>query len=182
MSEVKTAIDESDARPPDHASCERIRAGGADDADDRRARRRAATLTILKTARAPVQTHIALRRVYYSAFSPIPHAPRWLEPQDDGRTREHRLYQADWLIRHYRFSASELTTEAAPNLPSHISPKLAWALRHPEAFPIDVNTAPREQLLRVPGVGLSHRRSPAAHETASPHLHVRPLEAARPHD
>jgi putative DNA modification/repair radical SAM protein len=151
MSEVKTAIDESDhdRRTMRHANTFApagqttqmiVGATPSSDAD------------ILKTAAHLYDAH-ALRRVYYTAFSPFPHAPRWLEPQDDGRTREHRLYQADWLIRHYQFSASELTTEAAPNLPSHISPKLAWALRHPEAFPIDVNTAPREQLLRVPGVG-----------------------------
>jgi predicted DNA-binding helix-hairpin-helix protein len=95
-----------------------------------------------------------LRRVYYTAFSPFPHAPGWLEAHaGDGRTREHRLYQADWLIRHYQFDAAELTTASEPNLPAHMSPKLAWALRHPEVFPVDVNTAPREQLLRVPGIG-----------------------------
>jgi predicted DNA-binding helix-hairpin-helix protein len=63
------------------------------------------------------------------------------------------LYQADWLIRHYQFAAGELTTEAEPNLPAHMSPKLAWALRHPELFPVDINAAPRERLLRVPGIG-----------------------------
>jgi predicted DNA-binding helix-hairpin-helix protein len=68
--------------------------------------------------------------------------------------REHRLYEADWLMRHYGFSASELTSEADPQLDLHISPKLAWALRHPEMFPVDVNTSPRELLLRVPGIGV----------------------------
>jgi predicted DNA-binding helix-hairpin-helix protein len=67
--------------------------------------------------------------------------------------REHRLYQADWLIRHYGFAASELTTSVEPNLRAGVSPKLAWALRHPEAFPVDVNTASREWLLRIPGIG-----------------------------
>ena len=94
-----------------------------------------------------------LRRVYYTAFSPFPHAPEWLGPSTDGRMREHRLYQADWLIRHYQFDAAELTTASEPNLPSHVSPKLAWAMRQPEAFPVDVNTAPRERLLRIPGIG-----------------------------
>ena len=67
--------------------------------------------------------------------------------------REHRLYQADWLMRFYGFDARELTTASQPNLPLDINPKLAWALRHRERFPIDVNTASREQLLRVPGLG-----------------------------
>ena len=56
-------------------------------------------------------------------------------------------------MRHYGFTAGELTTDAQPNLQLHISPKLAWALRHPERFPVDVNVAPREELLRIPGIG-----------------------------
>jgi len=94
-----------------------------------------------------------IRRVYFTAFSPFPHAPRSLVDVPDGRLREHRLYEADWLIRHYAFDAAELTTATEPDLPLHISPKLAWALRHPEVFPVDVNVAPRELLLRIPGVG-----------------------------
>ena len=107
---------------------------------------------ILATASHLYDAH-ALRRVYDTAFSPFPHAPEWLGHIADGRMREHRLYQADWLIRHYQFTASELTTEVEPNLPANVSPKLAWALRHPEAFPVHVNVAPREQLLRIPGIG-----------------------------
>jgi putative DNA modification/repair radical SAM protein len=107
---------------------------------------------ILATASHLYEAH-ALRRVYYTAFSPFPQAPEWLGPIADGRMREHRLYQADWLIRHYQFDAAELTTEFEPNLPANVTPKLAWALRHPEAFPVDVNAAPRERLLRIPGVG-----------------------------
>ena len=107
---------------------------------------------ILATAARLYDAH-RLRRVYYTAFSPFPHAPGWLQEVTDGRLREHRLYQADWLLRHYGFSAAELTTEADPNLPTKLSPKLAWALRNPDAFPIDVNVAPRERLLRVPGIG-----------------------------
>jgi putative DNA modification/repair radical SAM protein len=107
---------------------------------------------ILTTASHLYEAH-ALRRVYYTAFSPFPHAPEWIGQQADGRVREHRLYQADWLIRHYQFGAAELTTESEPNLAANISPKLAWALRNPAIFPIDVNTAPREILLRIPGVG-----------------------------
>jgi predicted DNA-binding helix-hairpin-helix protein len=65
--------------------------------------------------------------------------------------REHRLYQADWLIRHYGFRPEELTER---NLDLHRDPKLSWALRHRELFPVDLNRAAREQLLRVPGLGV----------------------------
>jgi putative DNA modification/repair radical SAM protein len=108
--------------------------------------------TLLRTASELYDRH-RLRRVYYSAFSPFHQAPQWLPPAAPPRVREHRLYQADWLIRHYGFTHDELTTPTLPDLPLHISPKLAWALRHPETFPVDVNTAPRELLLRVPGIG-----------------------------
>jgi putative DNA modification/repair radical SAM protein len=107
---------------------------------------------LLQTASELYERH-RLRRVYYSAFSPFPSAPRALPNAAPPRMREHRLYQADWLMRYYGFAAGELTTGDAANLPLHVSPKLAWALRHPEAFPVDLNTAPRETLLRVPGIG-----------------------------
>ena len=107
---------------------------------------------LLQTASELYERH-GLRRVYFSAFSPFPHAPAGVPPAAPPRLREHRLYEADWLIRHYGFRASELTTDTAPDLPLHMSPKLAWALRHPEVFPVDLNTAPREMLLRVPGIG-----------------------------
>ncbi|HKS04054.1 MAG TPA: hypothetical protein VJR49_01745, partial [Chthoniobacterales bacterium] len=68
--------------------------------------------------------------------------------------REHRLYQADWLMRFYGFDVSELTTVDRRNLSLEIDPKLAWALRHGEQFPVDLNRAPRETLLRVPGLGV----------------------------
>jgi predicted DNA-binding helix-hairpin-helix protein len=64
------------------------------------------------------------------------------------------LYQADWLLRYYGFDHRELTTPQAPNLDLNHDPKLAWAMRHREQFPVDVNTAPREMLLRVPGLGV----------------------------
>jgi predicted DNA-binding helix-hairpin-helix protein len=67
--------------------------------------------------------------------------------------REHRLYQADWLMRYYGYNAAELTTDREPNLSLEKDPKLTWAEAHPEFFPVDVNAAPREALLRVPGVG-----------------------------
>jgi putative DNA modification/repair radical SAM protein len=94
-----------------------------------------------------------LRRVYYSAFSPFPKADARLPIAAPPLVREHRLYEADWLIRYYGFSAGELTTTEQPNLDAKIDPKLGWALRHREYFPVDVNSAPREQLLRVPGLG-----------------------------
>lgn len=96
----------------------------------------------------------ALRRVYYSAFSPIPHGDSRLPLKAAPLVREHRLYQADWLLRFYGFDAGELTTAAQPNLSLDQDPKLAWALRNRGFFPVDVNAAPKEALLRVPGLGL----------------------------
>ena len=95
-----------------------------------------------------------LRRVYYSAFSPIPDSSAILPPKKAPLVREHRLYQADWLMRFYEFKADELTTDEAGNLDLSMDPKLAWALQHLEQFPMDVNRATREQLLRVPGLGV----------------------------
>jgi putative DNA modification/repair radical SAM protein len=95
----------------------------------------------------------ALRRVYYSAFSPIADSPGVLPSMSPPLIREHRLYQADWLVRFYGFAAAELTTSAAPNLDLQVDPKLAWALRNRSFFPVDVNSAPRALLLRIPGVG-----------------------------
>jgi len=107
---------------------------------------------ILLAASTLYDTH-RLRRVYYSAFSPIPHADPRLPNRTPPLIREHRLYQADWLMRFYDFGAAELTA-ATENLDLEIDPKLAWALAHRELFPVDVNRAPREQLLRVPGLGV----------------------------
>ena len=95
-----------------------------------------------------------LRRVYYSAFSPIPDASAQLPPQRAPLVREHRLYQADWLMRFYGFEAGELVTDGAGNLDLAKDPKLAWALANRGRFPVDVNTADRELLLRVPGLGV----------------------------
>jgi len=95
-----------------------------------------------------------LRRVYYSAFSPIPDSSAALPVKAAPLVREHRLYQADWLLRFYGFSVGELATDAAGNMALDIDPKLAWALQHREMFPVDVNTAPREMLLRIPGMGV----------------------------
>jgi putative DNA modification/repair radical SAM protein len=95
-----------------------------------------------------------LRRVYYSAYSPIPHADTRLPPQTPPLVREHRLYQADWLLRFYGFELEELVYPAKPNLELDVDPKLAWALEHRDQFPVDVNKAPREMLLRIPGLGV----------------------------
>lgn len=108
--------------------------------------------TILQTASELYQTH-KLRRVYYSAYSPIPHADAQLPGKSPPLVREHRLYQADWLLRFYGFEVEELVMAADRNLDLEIDPKLAWALANRARFPIDVNKAPREELLRIPGIG-----------------------------
>jgi putative DNA modification/repair radical SAM protein len=97
-----------------------------------------------------------LRRVYYSAFSPIPDASTVLPLQRPPLMREHRLYQSDWLMRFYEYSPHEVAQAVDPAtgmLPLDIDPKLAWALRFRDRFPVDLNRAPREALLRVPGLG-----------------------------
>ena len=95
-----------------------------------------------------------LRRVYYSAFSPIPDASSALPLAPAPLLREHRLYQADWLLRFYGFDVEELATDTTGNLSLVHDPKLAWALENRHLFPADVNAAPRELLLRVPGLGV----------------------------
>lgn len=108
---------------------------------------------ILAKASDLYQQH-KLRRVYFSAFCPIPDASSELPLKPAPLIREHRLYQADWLMRFYGFDLSELTTAEERNLPMEMDPKLAWALRHREFFPVDVNQASREALLRIPGFGV----------------------------
>jgi putative DNA modification/repair radical SAM protein len=96
-----------------------------------------------------------LRRVYYSAFSPIPDASAVLPLKRPPLMREHRLYQSDWLMRFYGFKPAEVAAAAGSDgmLPLDVDPKLAWALKFRDSFPVDVNRAPREALLRVPGLG-----------------------------
>jgi putative DNA modification/repair radical SAM protein len=110
--------------------------------------------TILATS-AGLYDAYRLRRVYYSAFSPIPDASSLLPPAKPPLMREHRLYQADWLYRFYGFGIDEITTTRPDGmLDLEVDPKLAWALSHRERFPVDINTAEREMLLRVPGFGV----------------------------
>jgi putative DNA modification/repair radical SAM protein len=116
---------------------------GADDASDR---------TILALS-ARLYGSYRLKRVYYSAFSPIPDASPRLPLAAPPLQRESRLYQADWLLRYYGFAVDELAPAGRPQLALDVDPKLAWALAHPDRFPVDVNSAERETLLRVPGFG-----------------------------
>lgn len=117
---------------------------GADGADD---------ATILRTS-ARLYGSYGLKRVYYSAFSPIPDASRALPLIKPPLVREHRLYQADWLYRFYGFGVDEITASTGGMLDLDMDPKLAWALTHRQTFPVNVNRAERETLLRVPGFGL----------------------------
>jgi predicted DNA-binding helix-hairpin-helix protein len=116
----------------------------------------AATDGDIITRAAGLYDRFKLRRVYYSAFSPIPNASAVLPLQRPPLMREHRLYQSDWLMRFYDYRPSEIAAAADPGgmLPLDIDPKLAWALKFRERFPVDVNRAPREALLRVPGLGV----------------------------
>ncbi|WP_313616594.1 putative DNA modification/repair radical SAM protein [Agrobacterium sp.] len=117
---------------------------GADGANDS---------TILSSS-ARLYGSYGLRRVYYSAFSPIPDSSKNLPLIKPPLMREHRLYQADWLYRFYGFDIGEITsTQKDGMLDLDIDPKLAWALANRQSFPVNVNTADREMLLRVPGFG-----------------------------
>ena len=116
---------------------------------------------MILTKSAALYASYGLRRVYYSAFSPIPDASRLLPLVTPPLMREHRLYQADWMLRFYGFQVEEIVGTAAGNsmgdagqggmLDLALDPKMAWALAHRQAFPVDVNCADRETLLRVPG-------------------------------
>lgn len=154
MGTVKAAIVEArDARAKFKSAPKFAPAGqstqmivGADAASDADIVGRASTL----------YDRFALRRVYYSAFSPIPDASAVLPLKRPPLIREHRLYQSDWLMRFYGYAPGEVqqATDAGGMLPLDIDPKLAWALKFRERFPVDVNRAPREALLRVPGLGV----------------------------
>lgn len=96
-----------------------------------------------------------LKRVFYSAYLPVNETPKEGELPPPPLLREHRLYQADWLLRFYGFEAEELFTDSQPDLDLSLDPKCAWALRHPEQFPVEVNRADQRTLLRVPGIGVT---------------------------
>lgn len=109
---------------------------------------------ILLTSSA-LYTRPSMKRVYYSGFVPVnSYDTRLPALKQPPLVRENRLYQADWLMRFYEFNANEIVDNQFPNLDLEIDPKLAWALRHPEYFPVDVNTADYTQILRVPGIGV----------------------------
>ena len=112
---------------------------------------------ILDTSHKLYQRH-KLRRVYYTAYNPIPDSDPRLPVQTPPLLREHRLYQADWLLRCYGFNKDELFAANDFNLRPDISPKLTWALRHLDQFPVDVNRASYEMLLRVPGIGVRNAK------------------------
>lgn len=96
-----------------------------------------------------------MKRVYYSGFVPVnAYDTRLPALKQPPLVRENRLYQADWLLRFYQFKVDEIVDDAYPELDLEVDPKLAWALRHPEVFPLDVNRADYEMLLRVPGLGV----------------------------
>lgn len=105
---------------------------------------------ILRLSQA-LYRNMGLKRVYYSSYIPVVKSAK-LPDKAAGLLREHRLYQADWLIRYYGFDADELCGEGA-NLSPEYDPKCAWALNNMHLFPVEVNTAPLETLLRVPGIG-----------------------------
>ena len=113
---------------------------------------------ILKLTEGMYQKY-GLKRVFYSAYIPVAEDTRL--PALDTKPpllREHRLYQADWLLRFYHFDAGELLDDDHPHFDPRLDPKCCWALRHPEFFPVDVNRADYEALLRVPGMGVTSAR------------------------
>ena len=110
----------------------------------------------------------ALKRVFYSAYIPLIE-DRSLPALNTAPPllREHRLYQADWLLRFYGFTAGEILDDAHPDFDPQLDPKCNWAVNHPEEFPVEVNRAPYEKLLRVPGIGVtSAKRILRARRTA----------------
>ena len=118
---------------------------GADAASDR----------VVLEASSNLYANYRLKRVYYSAFSPIPDASKILPLSAPPLVREHRLYQSDWLMRFYGFTVDDIAPLGIEeNLALDVDPKMAWALRNREQFPVDINKASREVLLRVPGLGV----------------------------
>ena len=151
MGNIRRKLDEKEEEPkspkfaPAGQSTQMI--VGADASDDQ---------TILNTAETLYGSY-KLKRVYYSAFSPIPQSPDSVPLAPPPLMREHRLYQADFLLRSYGFQASELLPGAG-NLDLDIDPKLSWALAHREHFPMDLNRADANMIARVPGIGLRNAK------------------------
>jgi putative DNA modification/repair radical SAM protein len=151
MARLRTHIDDAEDEARDRKTARRFAPAGqstqmivgADESSDR---------SIIDTS-ANLYGSYRLKRVYYSAFSPIADAAAALPLVAPPLVREHRLYQADWLMRFYGFAPEEIPVSATGMLALDIDPKLAWALAHRERFPVNVNTAEREMLLRVPGLG-----------------------------
>lgn len=112
-----------------------------------------ADYAILHTASSLYSKH-SLRRVYYSAFSPIPDAHHGLPLKNPPLMREHRLYQADWMLRFYGYKVEEIITSKQPDLRLDVDPKTNWALNNRDFFPVNVNKASKEALLRIPGIGV----------------------------
>ncbi len=111
-------------------------------------------LDILKMSNAMYQQP-SMRRVYYSSYVSVnTYDPRLPVLKQPPLVRENRLYQADWLMRFYHFNVNEIVDDAHAHLDLDVDPKLGWALRHPEFFPVDINSAPYEHILRVPGIGV----------------------------
>lgn len=110
-------------------------------------------LQILRLSDA-LYKNFSMKRVYFSAYIPVNEDSRLPQISQPPLLRENRLYQADWLMRFYGFQAQELLDEQNPYFDPDYDPKIIWALRHPEEFPVDINTASYRQLLRVPGIGV----------------------------
>jgi len=154
MGVLKGAIDDGHDAMKRYRSAPRFAPGGqstqmivgADGADDR---------TIIGAA-AGLYDRFRMRRVYYSAFSPIPDAHKALPVGKPELVREHRIYQSDWLMRLYGFTVEDVQSAAddvTGMLPLDLDPKTAWALKNRHLFPVDINRASREQLVRIPGMG-----------------------------
>ncbi len=138
---AKRLIDESDGRLAPAGQSTQFVVGAAGEPDRE----------ILSTS-ARLYREMGLARAYYSAFNPVPGTPLdGMEPTP--AWREHRLYQADWLLRFYGFDYDDLVFDEGGNLPRQADPKLTYARHHPERYPVEVNRALREELLRVPGMG-----------------------------
>lgn len=110
-------------------------------------------LQILRLSSA-LYKKFSMKRVYFSAYIPLNTDSRLPQIARPPMLRENRLYQADWLMRFYGFDAAELLDERNPNFDPDYDPKIIWAVRHPEEFPVEINTAPYQQLIRVPGLGI----------------------------